>query len=45
MLVVSSIGIPASAGVAAACTVTCNGNLLFEKYNSLNWPWSNCEAT
>jgi hypothetical protein len=31
VLVVSSIGIPASAGVTVACTVTRNGNLLFEK--------------
>jgi hypothetical protein len=29
--VVSSIGIPASAGVTVACTVTCNGNLPFGK--------------
>ena len=45
MLVVSSIGIPASAGVTLSCTVTCNADLLFGEYNFVNWPGSNCDVT
>lgn len=45
MLVVSSTGIPAFAGVMMACTVACSGNLLFGKYSFLNWPRSNYEIT
>lgn len=44
MLVVSSIGIPASAGVTLSCTVTCNADLLFGEYNFVNWPVSNYDV-
>ena len=45
MLVVSSIGLLASAGVTLSCTVTCNADLLFGGYNFLNWPWSSYDVT